>query len=71
MIVLDILIFAGYGPLFRGPLHSILPPGILCMLCHFTHVQLLDCNQPGSSVHRILQARTLEWVAISFSSSFL
>ena len=23
---------------------------------------------PGSSVHRILQARTLEWVAISFSN---
>ena len=24
-------------------------------------------SPPGSSVHRILQARTLEWVAISFS----
>ena len=24
-------------------------------------------NPPGSSVHRILQARILEWVAISFS----
>ena len=23
----------------------------------------LDCNPPGSSVHRILQARILEWVA--------
>ena len=28
----------------------------------------MDCSLPGSSVHRILQARTLEWVAISFSS---
>ena len=27
----------------------------------------VDCGLPGSSVHRILQARTLEWVAISFS----
>ena len=27
----------------------------------------LDCNPPGSSVHGILQARMLEWVAISFS----
>ena len=27
----------------------------------------LDCIPPGSSVHGILQARTLEWVAISFS----
>ena len=25
-----------------------------------------DCSLPGSSVHRILQARILEWVAISF-----
>ena len=27
----------------------------------------MDCNWPGSSVHRILQARILEWVAIVFS----
>ena len=25
----------------------------------------MDCNLPGSSVHGILQARILEWVAIS------
>ena len=25
----------------------------------------IDCSLPGSSVHRILQARMLEWVAIS------
>ena len=30
-------------------------------LCH-----AMDCNPPGSSVHGILQARVLEWVAISF-----
>ena len=28
-------------------------------LCH-------DCNSPGSSAHGILQARILEWVAISY-----
>ena len=28
----------------------------------------MNCGLPGSSVHRILQARILEWVAISFSS---
>ena len=28
---------------------------------------LVDCSPPGSSVHGILQARLLEWVAISFS----
>ena len=27
----------------------------------------VDCSLPGSSVHGILQARVLEWVAISFS----
>ena len=27
----------------------------------------IDCSPPGPSVHGILQARTLEWVAISFS----
>ena len=29
-----------------------------------------DCSQPGSSVHGILQARILEWVAISYSKEF-
>ena len=28
----------------------------------------VDCSPPGSSVHRILQARILEWVAIASSS---
>ena len=28
-----------------------------------------DCSLPGFSVHGILQARTLEWVAISFSKT--
>ena len=27
----------------------------------------MDCSPPHSSVHGILQARNLEWVAISFS----
>ena len=27
----------------------------------------MDCSPPGFSVHGILQARILEWVAISFS----
>ena len=29
----------------------------------------MDCSPPGSSVHGILQARTLEWFAISFSNA--
>ena len=28
----------------------------------------MDCSPPGSFVHGILQARILEWVAISFSN---
>jgi len=40
----------------------------------FNHVQLfvtpMDCSLPGSSLHGILQARVLEWVAISFSRGF-
>ena len=28
---------------------------------------LMDCSPPGSFVHGVLQARILEWVAISFS----
>ena len=43
-------------------------------VCAHTHAQLcptlcdpMDCRLPGSSVHGVLQARTLEWVAISSS----
>ena len=31
----------------------------------------MNCSPPGSVVHRISQARILEWVAISFSGIFL
>jgi len=30
----------------------------------------MDCSWPGSSVHGILQVRTLEWVAAPFSRYF-
>ena len=46
--------------------------GLLQLLSHFSHVRLcdpMDSSPPGSSVHRILQARILEWVAISFSNA--
>ena len=45
---------------------------VLCMkvvvtqLCQ-TLCNPMDCSPPGSSVHGILQARILEWVAVSFS----
>ena len=41
-----------------------------CVLSCFSHVWLhnpMGCSLSGSSVHGILQARILEWVAISFS----
>ena len=41
------------------------PPGKCPLLC-----DPMDCNSPGSSVHGVLQARILEWVAI-LSHSFL
>ena len=31
----------------------------------------MDCSLPGSSVHWILQARILEWVAMPFQAIFL
>ena len=34
---------------------------------YLTLCDLIDCSPPGSSVHGILQARILEWVAISSS----
>ena len=45
---------------------------LLLLLSSFSRVQLcdpMDCSLPGFSVHGILQARTLEWVAISFSNA--
>ena len=30
----------------------------------------MDCSLPASSIHGIFQARTVEWVAISFSRGF-
>ena len=31
----------------------------------------MDCSPPGSSVREILQARTLQWAAISSSNELL
>ena len=35
-------------------------------LC-LTLCNIMDCSPPGSSVHKILQARTQKWIAILFS----
>ena len=39
---------------------------LVTQLC-LTLCNLMDSSLPGSSVHEILQARILEWVAVSFS----
>ena len=44
----------------------------LCVVCLVTQSCLtlddsMDCGLPGSSVHEILQARILEWVAVPSS----
>ena len=41
--------------------------GLVAKTC-LTLCDPIDCSLPGSSVHGILQARILEWVAISFSN---
>ena len=48
----------------------------LCLKCIVTQSCLslcdpMDFSPPGSSVHEILQARILEWVAIPFSRDLL
>ena len=37
----------------------------MCVLSHSV-MSLCNCSPPGSSVHGILQARILEWVAVPF-----
>ena len=43
-----------------------LPLGVSCSVVSDS-LQFMDCSPPGSSVCEILQARILEWVAISYS----
>ena len=57
-----------------------MPPALEDLSLHcwwlllFSCVQLfcksIDCNLPGFSVHKISQARILEWIAISYSRGF-
>ena len=59
-----------WSQVIRGNLYSKVL--LLLLLSHFSCVRLrdpIDSSPPGSSVPGILQARNLEWVAISFSST--
>ena len=45
---------------------------VLCLVAQScqTLCDPMDCSPPGSSVHGILQAKILKWVAISFSMKY-
>ena len=47
----------------------LLPQPLLLFSCYPVQIfcDHMDCSTPGSSVHRILQARILEWIVTSFS----
>ena len=61
-----------WKPLTSQYLSDLLKMLLLLLLSHFSHVPTLcdpiDGSPPGSPVPGILQARTLEWVAISVSN---
>ena len=57
------------SPAWLGVSLTLLVP-VLLLLNHFSRVRLcnpIDGSPPGSAIPGILQARTLEWVAVSFS----
>ena len=62
--------------LFRKPVHGSLgkmvvvavTKGECCAELSLSLCDPMDCSPPGSCVHGILQARTLEWAAVSYSS---
>ena len=57
-----------------SPFKDLLAALNVTCVCSVTQLYLTlfdptDCSPPGSSLPGILQARTLEWVAISFSNA--
>ena len=62
----------GYSPVIIPSTFSTWWKFIHVCTCLFAHLcptlgDSMDCSPPGSSVHGILQARILEWVAMPFS----
>ena len=55
---------------FLSCLFVLLPLLLLRLQTCLTLCDPIDGSPPGSTVPRILQARTLEWVAISFSNAW-
>ena len=50
----------------NSPLSLLIMKVLVTQLC-LTLCDPMDCSPPGSSIHGILQARILEWVATSLS----
>ena len=57
---------SNYPKWSRSVVSDSLWPGEVAQSC-LTLCDPVDCSLPVSSIHGILQARILEWVAISFS----
>ena len=71
-LLLSAELLLGAGTLYLLGLLSTLDSGHLVLCCAVaqscpTLCDPLDCSPPGSSVHGILQARILEWVAMASS----
>ena len=60
---MDPLIFIIFAFLFSDFCYFVVLVSKSCL----TFLSPMDCRRPGSSVHRISQARILEWVTISLS----
>ena len=64
---------ADFLPLSHSEVHIYIYMGfsvVLAVQSCLTPCDPMDCSPPGSPVHGVFQARTLEWVAISFSMGF-
>ena len=59
---MSILISAHFTAIYK---YTFKAKVVIVQLCPTT-CDCMDCIPPGSSVHGILQARTLEWAAIPF-----
>ena len=60
------MLFDSIYPLFGAP-KSLQMVTAAMKLKDAYSLEDVDCSPPGSSIHGILQARILEWVAISLS----
>ena len=81
LVSLDFLLLHSNPPWWKGHLFLVLVlEGLICLHAAAATAKLLqscptlcdsiDGSPPGSPVPGILQARTLEWVAISFSNAW-